>query len=285
LKDSLVAKNKIIPVDLESGDECQELNEPVTVLHLLFEIEDTGTGLSDEAKSKLFQPFNQDVHQRGGNSTGLGLFSLARRLDALGGKYGCLNRKDNQRGCRFWFSFPYQPDTSIIFFNDESDKIKPPSIPMAVLSSEELPQFIPSRSIRKKSLRVLVADDSTSILKVTTLLLKRLGCDVDNALNGRESLEMTIKQYENISPYDVVLTDIQMPIMDGYEYAKAIRMIESQYNQENNSNSRHQLIIGVSANSDDRTVSTAVEMGIDALLSKPFSTQSFLELMDQYVHE
>ena len=77
------------------------------------------------------------------------------------------------------------------------------------------------------NLRILVVDDSISILKVTTVMLKRLGCIVDNALNGQESLEMTIKQFESNTPYDVVLTDIQMPIMDGFQYTRELRMIEN----------------------------------------------------------
>lgn len=274
--------------DIESGNNHNERqnNDNILCTHqILIEIEDYGKGLSKEAKSKLFQPFNHDIHQRGGSSTGLGLFSLARRIDALDGKYGVLDRKDNQNGCRFWFTIPYKPDRNIIpmveielasitpIVESENNNLNSPSTLIPPISQ-------PQSTIK---LRILVVDDSISILKVTTLMLKRLGCIVDNALNGQESLDMTIRQFDCHSPYDVVLTDIQMPIMDGFQYTRELRMIENEFNKTNQSfTRRHQLVIGVSANSDDRTASTADEVGIDAFLSKPFSTKSFLSVVDNY---
>jgi len=275
-------------IDIENGDIKKQIDLLVCTQHILIEIEDFGKGLSKEAKNKLFQPFNQDIHQSGGSSTGLGLFSLARRIDALEGKYGVLNRKDNQNGCRFWFSIPYQPDRNIVSLLPDRNIVEEEKItsttPM-VESKNNISLDVPSKLVppilpQAINLRILVVDDSISILKVTTLMLKRLGCIVDNALNGQESLEMTIKQFDNNIPYDVVLTDIQMPIMDGFEYTRLLRIIENKYN-ENNQILRHQLIIGVSANSDDRTAATAEEVGIDAFLSKPFSTKSFLDLVDK----
>ena len=285
-------------LDIESGDNGKNNDDNLltTTNHILIEIEDLGKGLSKEAKNKLFQPFNQDIDQRGGSSTGLGLFSLARRIDALDGKYGVLDRKDNQNGCRFWFTIPYQPDRNIIPMVDIEIASITPIVESVMInnnfnsSSTLIPPISSPQLIN--NLRILVVDDSISILKVTTVMLKRLGCIVDNALNGQESLEMTIKQFESNTPYDVVLTDIQMPIMDGFQYTRELRMIENKYNEMFQSSSssssaassvsRHQLVIGVSANSDDRTASTADEVGIDAFLSKPFSTKSFLYIVDNY---
>lgn len=275
-------------IDIESGDNDNERQNNDNILcthHILIEIEDHGKGLSKEAKNKLFQPFNQDIHQRGGSSTGLGLFSLARRIDALDGKYGVLDRKDNQNGCRFWFTIPYKPDRNITSMVEiEIASINSPIVESAINNLNSPPTLIPPISLPQSTikLRILVVDDSISILKVTTLMLKRLGCTVDNALNGQESLDMTIKQFDCHTPYDVVLTDIQMPIMDGFQYTRELRMIENEFNKTNQSLTRHQLVIGVSANSDDRTASTANEVGIDAFLSKPFSTKSFLHLVDNY---
>jgi len=249
--------------DIEIGSHSNEYS-----VQILIEIEDTGKGLSDEAKNKLFQPFNQDIHQRGGNSTGLGLFSLARRLDALEGKYGVLNRKDNQNGCRFWFSIPYQPAVNTV--NEQKGTIESPVLQNTSTTTNQL-----------LNLRVLIADDSMSILKVTTLMLTRFGCIVDNACNGQESLEMTMKQFDNNTPYDVILTDIQMPIMNGFEYTKQLRSIEHKFNSDNHAAVRHQLVIGVSADSDDQTSASANEVGIDAFLTKPFSTKAFLDLVSE----
>ena len=69
---------------------------------------DNGIGLSDATKLTLFQPFQQGMRLAGG--TGLGLYSLSKRIDALGGKCGVNDRDDGVQGACFWFSFPYKPD-------------------------------------------------------------------------------------------------------------------------------------------------------------------------------
>ena len=74
---------------------------------LTFYVEDNGIGISEEKQQVLFQPFKQAQRLAGG--TGLGLFSLARRLEALGGRYGVCGRSDGASGSVFWFSFPYRP--------------------------------------------------------------------------------------------------------------------------------------------------------------------------------
>ena len=78
--------------------------------HLFFEVQDTGIGMSEEAMTRLFTPFGSAQTMAGG--TGLELFSLSKRVEALGGHYGVRGRRDGQQGCLFWFSIPYRPDTT-----------------------------------------------------------------------------------------------------------------------------------------------------------------------------
>jgi CheY-like chemotaxis protein len=75
---------------------------------LLIEISDTGIGLTESNMNKLYSPFMQAQRLAGG--TGLGLYSLSKRLDALGGHYGVECRKDGQPGSLFWFAIPYRQD-------------------------------------------------------------------------------------------------------------------------------------------------------------------------------
>ena len=77
-------------------------------LFLRFEVEDTGIGVPIEMQKKLFRPFKQTQRLAGG--TGLGLYSLAKRIEAIHGKYGVRSRKDGLKGSVFWFSIPYRPD-------------------------------------------------------------------------------------------------------------------------------------------------------------------------------
>jgi signal transduction histidine kinase len=72
-------------------------------------VEDTGIGISKSIRQNLFQPFQQGMRMAGG--TGLGLYSLSKRIEALNGEYGIGDRHDGAQGSSFWFSFPYKPDT------------------------------------------------------------------------------------------------------------------------------------------------------------------------------
>lgn len=82
---------------------------------VLVTVEDFGIGISEEVRSTLFQPFKQAQRMTGG--TGLGLYCLLKRVEALGGMCGVGPRTDGAEGCIFWFSFPYRcaSDTVILF--------------------------------------------------------------------------------------------------------------------------------------------------------------------------
>jgi hypothetical protein len=75
---------------------------------LLFEVEDHGIGISDQEMSQLFKPFKQTQRLAGG--TGLGLYSLAKRMEGIQGEFGVRGRKDGEKGSLFWFMIPYRPD-------------------------------------------------------------------------------------------------------------------------------------------------------------------------------
>ena len=72
------------------------------------EIQDTGIGISQETMDELFSPFKQAQRLAGG--TGLGLYSLAKRMETLNGYYGVRARADGKQGSNFWFAIPYKPD-------------------------------------------------------------------------------------------------------------------------------------------------------------------------------
>jgi hypothetical protein len=106
-------------------------------------VEDTGIGISEEKRNELFQPFKQAQRHAGG--TGLGLFSLSKRIEALGGAVGVEPRSDNKQGSMFWFTFPYRPCLDTIIF----------------CSSSEI-----DVETTRYSRRILLVDDSPSVLKV-----------------------------------------------------------------------------------------------------------------------
>jgi CheY-like chemotaxis protein len=136
--------------------------------------------------------------------------------------------------------------------------------------------------VHKSSFSVLVVDDSTPILKITKISLERAGHTVDQAFNGRIALD---KMKSNF--YDVVLMDIQMPIMGGIEAVTRYREYERDQVSRSAASFRQQfrrqlLIIGMSANGDSSVMEEAIRCGMDAFVSKPFSLEAMMKVIDAH---
>ena len=324
-----------VGVKLEKGSSAVGGAHEVADM-LRFEVQDTGVGLSAEARATLFNPFKQAQRLAGG--TGLGLFSLAKRVEALQGRYGVQERSDGLQGSLFWFSIPYRPDQQsarllLLDLRSASD-----------CSSHTSPR---GECIEKVYEHVLVVDDAPLIVKMTSMLLKRKGHQVEHAVNGAEALDMMLQVYqkrlvgqlptagqqsgaaagashrEGQSPYDVVLLDLQMPVLDGIETLRRLRAVELQYLTQHSMCSGdndpealpliertdsvvlcdnapctlsqqqklqphsaqyrpyHQLVIALSANSDDETTQAALLAGADAFMAKPFTYENFTKVLQQ----
>ena len=158
-----------------------------------FAVRDTGIGIAEADRARLFEPFTQvdgsSKRKEGGSGLGLALF---RQLVLfMGGELGVLSEPG--AGSTFWFTLP---------------------LPCA--EARVAPAVKPSRE--RPATRILFVDDDASQRKIGEKLLSNLGCDVDTAEDGKRALWML-----SSSRYDLVLLDMQMPVMGGSETAKAIR--------------------------------------------------------------
>jgi CheY-like chemotaxis protein len=209
-----------------------------TVQCLRFEVLDAGVGLSDEAMQTLFNPFKQAQRLAGG--TGLGLFSLAKRVEALHGQYGVSKRPDGAQGSLFWFTIPYRPD-------EESAKMlnaavsecaevmdtaggmvgREATVRLSLPEKASIPENPCPAPRPNPGLSVMIVDDAPLVVKMTTLLLHQKGHRViGTAMNGAEALDRILGGYDEVTgtpPYDVVLMDLQMPVLDGIEATKRLR--------------------------------------------------------------
>jgi CheY-like chemotaxis protein len=188
---------------------------------LLFEVEDTGIGMSEEVMQSLFSPFKQAQRLAGG--TGLGLYSLSKRIEALNGQYGVRKRKDGKEGSLFWFTIPYRPDFSIeadreineakIFPDTKLDDLEdcittsvkqiPTSPKLNFVHSMSMPiikkSFLYSAKTvdaNNRAIHILLVEDSPTIAKMTSLMLERLGYQVTHASNGYVGLQLMTSSFE-----------------------------------------------------------------------------------------
>ena len=243
-------------------------------------VEDRGVGIPEDDRKNLFQPFKQSQRRTGG--TGLGLYSLYKRMEALKGYCGVDARSDGLNGSVFWFAFPYRPDYSYAATNSSKSLT---SCTNQVISNKS--------AIYKNiiSLRILVVDDSNSILKVTTRLLGSKGHEVEVEENGSLGLQR-MKNSLLTQDFDVLLTDLQMPVMDGFLFVNRLREYEKEMLAQGNDMSslrkchnRHGklLIIGMSANSDDVSKQEALSSGMDHFIAKPFFYEDFERVLQSYI--
>lgn len=230
-----------------------------TKMVILFKVSDSGLGMSLGEQIGIFQPFCQadaSTSRRFGG-TGLGL-ALARNLaQSLGGDV-TLTSSQPEVGSEFLISIPTE------LANDSS-------LTHLAYASGTLVRSDSASGFSASSLQgvsVLVVEDSPDIQVLIQQQLLSLGAAIDLADNGVEALVMTSKK-----TFDIILMDIQMPGLDGYQTVG--RMRESGYRQP---------IIALTAHAMAEERTRCLEAGFDAHLSKPASKIQLLESIDRYRH-
>ena len=199
---------------------------------LKFVVLDTGIGISNEKLNGLFKEFTQadSSHSRKYGGTGLGLAIVKNLVKLFGGKVNV--KSEVGKGSEFAFTIKANltksgQDTGLS--NKNKDLFKP--------ISEEFP------------LEILLAEDNAVNRKLTSLFLEKLGYQNQYAMDGLEVIQLL-----KYKPYDVLLLDISMPNMDGYEVAKVIKEMKIEPKP---------YIIGVSANAFKSDIEKAKEAGMD----------------------
>ena len=179
-------------------------------MRLIVEVEDTGPGMTAEQAARLFAPFSQadSTVTRHHGGTGLGL-TISRRLANLMGGDVTLVRTAVGEGSCFRLDVPLTASADARLIT----AIKP------------VAAVRPADVVANKALngRILLAEDGKDNQRLLTFHLRKAGAEVDIADNGRIGLEMLEAAAARGAPYDVLLTDMQMPEMDGYTLARTLR--------------------------------------------------------------
>ncbi|KAK6396074.1 hypothetical protein LTR65_010184 [Meristemomyces frigidus] len=226
-------------------------------VYLYFKVSDTGCGFSDEQKAIIFERFAQAsprTHSRYGGS-GLGLFITRELIELQGGEIGVSSRPGD--GTAFAF---YVTARSVVA----------PQTDLAIAGPRRSSKETGSKQA-KVSHTILVVEDNVVNQKVLRKQLEKLGHDVHVVSHGGEALsflETTSCWKGNTATdvnLDVILMDIEMPVMDGFTCTRKIREAEAQGQIEG-----HLPIIAVSANARHEQIKYALECGMDDTISKPF---------------
>ncbi len=220
-------------------------------VQILVKIIDTGIGISQEGKAKLFKAFSQTdaSTSRKYGGTGLGLTISKRLVEIMNGEIGV--ESDPGKGSTFWFSVSYGIAKGS--------------------KTNELPKKEPKK--RKVALNILLAEDNPINQRVAVFNLNKLGHTVDIAENGRIAVE---KFREN--KYDLILMDIQMPEMDGLEATQEIRLFEKQNNHKNPI-----AIIAMTANAMKGDKESFIDQGMSGYISKPFKTKDLETILNMAI--
>jgi PAS domain S-box-containing protein len=199
-------------------------------LILRIDVADTGMGIAPETMEQLFAPFSQgDAHiARRFGGTGLGLAISRRLVEAQDGRIGAESQPG--QGSRFWFEIP--------------------------MKAAEIVEAAPVRELVLPPLDILMAEDNPVNQKVVQVFLERRGHRVHAVPDGVQALEAARHHR-----YDVVLMDMQMPVMDGLDATRAMRALPGPNGQVP--------IVALTANAFRSDAERCAAAGMDAFLAKP----------------
>jgi len=219
-------------------------------------VKDSGIGISEQGLKKIFDPFIQD--EQGENhmeGTGLGTAIVKNYVELMGGEV-CASSNLGEGSC-FSFTLPLQAENNDVYQVLLEDGAI--ACLHEVKASEEM--------LLKENMRVLLVEDDIISQKVGVKQLKRAGVNVDIASNGHEALDLINKH-----DYQMVLTDLGMPVMDGISLVKQIRQQELE-------SSQHLMVIGLSAHAEKEMIEKALAAGMDEFLLKPVDMKKALQCM------
>jgi signal transduction histidine kinase/ActR/RegA family two-component response regulator len=216
-----------------------------------FRIKDNGIGMSEEFQKHLFEQFSREQNSTvsGITGTGLGMAITKSIVEMMNGTIS-VNSKQGV-GTEFIVDVEFQKQTQTVSEDNSGSN---------AVDSGKL------KSINK----ILLVEDNQLNQEIASEILSSYGFNIDIANNGKEAVDMVQKVSDNC--YDVILMDVQMPVMNGYEATKAIRSLAD----ERLSNLP---IIAMTANAFDEDRKNALEAGMDDFVTKPFDINVLLKVL------
>lgn len=213
-----------------------------------FSVTDTGIGMSEDFQKQMFEPFTQEHGENRSEfkGTGLGLSIVKRIIEEMGGEIRVESELDI--GTKFSWDLTFPIDKAI----------------------NERAENIPDRIVTLRGIRVLAAEDNSLNSEILKFILEDMGINVNLVENG----ELAVKAFEESRPgeYAMILMDIMMPVMDGYEASRIIRNMKRP-------DAATIPIIAMTANAFAEDIVRSSEAGMDAHITKPIDENKLKECM------
>lgn len=212
--------------------------------HTTFKVSDTGSGMSQEFLERIWKPFEQEKRAASQNGTGLGTTLSKTLAEKMDGSIAVESQPG--KGTTFTVEIPFR-------------------ISQAIQAKSKLDDAGKEWEFQGK--HVLVAEDNEINRMIAASVMEEAGCIVTEAVNGQEAVEEFEKSKPNF--YDLILMDIQMPVMDGYEAVHMIRSLERE-------DSKTVIIFALTANAFREDVEKALQNGMNDVVTKPMDVPLLL---------
>ena len=247
------------------GELAQDLGDKVEIN---FIVRDTGIGIPKDKQKLIFDGFAQAdgsiTRKHGG--TGLGLTISKQMVEMMDGHIGI--ESEEGKGSTFWFTavFSKQTGPKAILAKDKDERNG-----LRELKAEGTKTKPAMTEKSAKKVRILLVEDYPTNQQVVIKHLHGAGYPVDLAVNGREAVAAYKRKH-----YDLILMDIQMPVMDGYESTAIIRKQEGEV-------ATRIPIIAMTAHALKRDREKCLQAGMDDYLTKPLRRKELLAMLDKWI--
>ena len=249
-------------------DIHQEMVAPKGYGVYIFKVKDTGIGIGEEFLDRVFQAFERDkgMSVNAIQGTGLGL-SITKSIVELMGGIITVDSELN-KGTEFTVKVVYMLQN----VDEEQSALE--------TIEEQKAQTLINERVQQEKLfsgkKILLVEDNALNREIARMILKEAGFIVDEAVNGKEAVEIISKAY--VGEYSMVLMDIQMPIMDGYEATKQIRNLSERA-------LANIPIVAMTANAFAEEKKNALSCGMNAHVSKPIDVNILFKTIENIIRD
>jgi signal transduction histidine kinase/CheY-like chemotaxis protein len=226
-------------------------------------VTDTGPGISEQVQRRLFQPFQQGdaslTRQHGG--TGLGLAISRQLARAMGGEIQLSSRLG--KGTRVVVTLPLGTAPAVE---------KPAATTTTILAAPSSASTAPAGDETLPRKRILLVDDAPDNRRLLSAILRKAGAEVETAEDGAQGCDAVAKADSGGDPFDIVIMDIQMPVLDGQQAARRLR-----------SGGCRLPLIALTAHATEHDRKACIDAGFDDYATKPISKAQLTQLLKRHL--